>query len=135
VTVIGPALSSREDSTSVGLQYLFKNKIAPNPFMEMFFEKDVEFALVDVADVAEAVYQAATTTDLHGKNYLLSSESWHISDITRMLNGQTTVGNSRLVYSNAAAIRDLGLVFQPAIVPLRKYSGIDTATTQLINQP
>ena len=34
VGVMGKALSQREDSTSMGLQYLFKNKIAPNPFIQ-----------------------------------------------------------------------------------------------------
>jgi len=35
VGVMGMAMSKREDSTSMGLQFLFKNKIAPNPFIQM----------------------------------------------------------------------------------------------------
>ena len=70
VGVLGMAMSKREDSTSMGLQYLFKNRIAPNPFLEMLYEKDVYWANVDVEDVAAAVYQAAIRPNLHGKNYL-----------------------------------------------------------------
>jgi nucleoside-diphosphate-sugar epimerase len=32
VGVMGKSLSNRQDSTSTGIQFLFKNKIAPNPF-------------------------------------------------------------------------------------------------------
>ena len=75
VAVMGKALSNREDSTSVGLQFLFKNKIAPNPFIEMLYEQDVTFAMVDVADVAESAYKAYIIKGNHGKNYLISSDS------------------------------------------------------------
>ena len=88
--VIGNHLSERTDSTSVGMQYLIKNKIAPNPFVEMLFATDTMFSMVDVRDVAEAVFQAATTKGLHGKNYLIANESYTISDISLMLNNQAT---------------------------------------------
>ena len=84
--VIGKALSDRQDSTSGGMQYLIKNKIAPNPFVEALFQFDIPFAMVDVKDVAECIYLAATKPGLHGKNYLLTSESWPVSDISLMLN-------------------------------------------------
>jgi dihydroflavonol-4-reductase len=74
VFVTGSPLSSREDSTSMGLQYLFKNQIKPNPFVEFLFDTDVPFAMVDVRDVAEGIFKAATVKGLHGKNYLLSGE-------------------------------------------------------------
>jgi dihydroflavonol-4-reductase len=122
VGVMGKSLSTRQDSTSTGLQFLFKNKIAPNPFFQMFYEKDIYFAMVDVADVAEAIYKAATTKNIHGKNYLLSSESYRISDITLMLNNQSPSGNSRIIYSNGLARKDLGIKFKPASVPLNSYS-------------
>lgn len=119
--VTGKSLSNRQDSTSTGLQFLLKNKIAPNPFVEMLFQQDLEFALVDVADVAESVFKAATKKGLHGKNYLLTSESWKISDISLMLNKQQPVGKPRLVYSNEAATKNLGIHFKPASVPLNKF--------------
>lgn len=122
VGVMGKALSQREDSTSMGLQFLFKNKIAPNPFIQMFYDNDIEFALVDVADVAEAVYKAATTNETHGKNYLLSSESYKVSDITLMLNNQEPVGQPVIVYKNDLAIKDLGIEFNPAKIPLNQFS-------------
>lgn len=65
VGVMGNQLSGREDSTSMGVQFLFKNKLAPNPFIQMFYDQDVYWALVDVADVAESVYKAATLKNLH----------------------------------------------------------------------
>ncbi len=120
--VMGKPLSDRDDSTSVGLQYLFKNKIAPNPFVQMMFDYDVEMAIVSVSDVAEGIFRAATTAGLHGRNYLLNSESYKISDLTLMLNGKAPAGAARMVYSNALATHELGMVFQPAHVPLHEYA-------------
>lgn len=120
--VTGHSLSGRDDSSSMGMQYLFKNKIAPNPFVEMMFANNVEFAIVSVADVAEGIFRAATTAGLHGRNYLLTGESYTLSDITLMLNGQSPVNAARTVYSNAAATQDLGIHFQPAHVPLNKWA-------------
>ncbi|MFU8860280.1 MAG: NAD-dependent epimerase/dehydratase family protein [Cyclonatronaceae bacterium] len=122
VGVMGPALSNREDSTSVGLQYLFKNRIAPNPFVQMLYDNDMEFAIVDVRDVAEAIYKAATIGGLHGKNYYLSNESWKVSDISRMLNNEPVHEKPRFVYSGKNAERDLGIAFRPASVSFHDYA-------------
>jgi nucleoside-diphosphate-sugar epimerase len=119
--VVGKPLSDRQDSTSVGLQFLIKNKLTPNPFIEMLFQQDVEFALVDVNDVADSVFKAATINELHGKNYLLSSESWKMSDISLMLNKQQPEGESRIVYSSELATKDLGVKFNPARIPLSQF--------------
>lgn len=123
VFVTGQSLSGRDDSSSMGFQYLFKNKLAPNPFVEMMFANNVDFAMVSVADVAEGIFRAATTSGLHGRNYLLAGGSHSVSDITRMLNGQEPVNAARAVYSNAAATQDLGMQFQPAHIPLSEYAG------------
>ena len=122
VTVIGKALSKREDSTSVGLQQVIKSGTAPDVFMQTLFDDDVEFALVDVKDVAEAVYQAAIKKGNHAKNYLLTSESWRISDISRMLNHKKPNGKPRTVYSNKLAKRELGVDFKPVNEPLKLFS-------------
>ncbi|MBK8504304.1 MAG: NAD-dependent epimerase/dehydratase family protein [Saprospiraceae bacterium] len=122
VGVMGKALSQRQDSTSMGLQFLFKNKIAPNPFIQMFYDNDIAFALVDVEDVAEGVYKAATIKGIHGRNYLLSSESYKVSDITLMLNNQEPMGQPTMVYSNDLATKELGINFNPAKVPLNRFS-------------
>ena len=122
VGVMGKSLSARQDSTSTGLQFLFKNKIAPNPFVELLYNMDVYFAVVDVADVSEAIYKAATTKILHGKNYLLSSESYRVSDVSLMLNNQAPIGKPKLFYSNVLAKKDLGISFKPAFMPLNAYS-------------
>ncbi len=122
VGVMGKALSQRQDSTSMGLQYLFKNKIAPNPFFQMFYDNNIYFALVDVADVAEGVYKAATTTGIHGRNYLLTSESYQVSDINLMLNNQEPEGKPKIIYSNALAKKELGINFKPAQIPLNQFS-------------
>lgn len=122
VFVVGKSLSQREDSTSSGMQFLFKNKIAPNPFVQMLYDNDVEFAVVDVENVAEGIYSACTKTGLHGKNYFLTSESWKVSDISAMLNHQKPAGKARIVYQNDAAKRDLGVEFNPAIIPLARFS-------------
>jgi len=120
VMVMGKALSNREDSTSTGLQYLFKNRIAPNPFIEMLYENDTEFALVAVRDVARGVFKAATTSGLHGENYLLSSESYPVSDIGLMLNNKAPKNKAKIIYQNAKAARKLGIPFQPALRFLQK---------------
>lgn len=122
VGVMGKALSQREDSTSMGLQFLFKNKIAPNPFIQMFYDNNIDFAIVDVEDVARGVHKAATTKGIHGRNYLLSSESYKVSDITLMLNNQEPEGKPKIVYSNDLAKKELGINFKPAKVPLNQFS-------------
>ena len=122
VGVMGKALSQREDSTSAGLQFLFKNKIAPNPFIQMFYDKNIAFALVDVEDVAEGVYNASMKKGNHGQNYLLTSESYRVSDITLMLNHQKPEGKPVIVYRNDLAKNELGMDFKPARVPLNNYS-------------
>lgn len=122
VGVMGNQLSGREDSTSMGVQFLFKNKLAPNPFIQMIYDQDVYWALVDVADIAEAIYKAATLNNLHGKHYLLTSESWRVSDISLMLNGKEPAGQPKTVYSNALATQELGVHFKPARVPLNQYA-------------
>ncbi len=109
--VIGNPLSERPDSTSMGMQYLIKNKIAPNPFVEMLFATDTMFSMVDVRDVAEAVFQAATTNGLHGKNYLIANESYKVSDISLMLNNQLPLNELALVYDSSLAKKDLGIAF------------------------
>lgn len=119
--VVGQPLSARQDSTSAGLQYLLKNKLAPDPFVEMLYEQNVEFALVDVNDVAESVYRSATSSGLHGKNYLLTSESWPVSDISLMLNNQKPEGSANIVYSNKLATQQLGVNFKPASIPLGQF--------------
>jgi nucleoside-diphosphate-sugar epimerase len=122
VGVMGKSLSTRQDSTSTGLQFLFKNKIAPNPFIEMLYNNNVYFAVVDVADVSEAIYKAAITKYIHGKNYLLSSESYRVSDVTLMLNNQPPIGKPKIFYSNELVKKDLGVNFKPAMLPLNGYS-------------
>ena len=121
VAVMGKSLSQREDSTSSGLQFLFKNKIAPNPFVQMLFDTDTEFAIVDVKDVANGIYSASTKKDLHGKNYLLSSGSWKVSDTTKMLNNEKPNGHAKVVYKNDKAKQELGIEFNQAIVPLNEF--------------
>lgn len=120
--VMGPALSGRDDSTSMGLQYLFKHKIAPNPFVQMLFDTDTEFAIVDVRDVAEGIYRAATTDELHGQQFYLSNESWKVSDITRMLNNEPVFHKPRFVYSGKKAEQELGISYKPAHVSFSDYA-------------
>jgi dihydroflavonol-4-reductase len=109
--VIGNPLSGRKDSTSMGMQYLIKNKIPANPFIEMLFATDAMFSMIDVRDVAEAIYQAAITKGIHGKNYLIANESYTVSDISRMLNRQEPVAGPAIIYDSALAKKDLGIAF------------------------
>ena len=122
VGVMGKSLSNREDSTSTGLQFLFKNKIAPNPFVQMLYDTNAEMAIVDVEDVAEAVFKVATTSGLHGKNYLLSSESYSVSDIGLMLNQKAPKNIASIIYENTLAMTDLGMKFRPVQETLHNYS-------------
>jgi dihydroflavonol-4-reductase len=118
VNVVGKSLSKRQDSTSTGIQYLFKNKFAPNPIIQKFYDDDLYWAVVDVEDIAEAVYKAAIAKNIHGKNYLLSSESYRVSDVILMLNNQSPLGNPKIVYRNDLVKNDLGVNFKPATTPL-----------------
>lgn len=122
VGVMGKSLSSREDSTSTGLQFLFKNKIAPNPFVQMLYDTNAVFAIVDVQDVAEAIFKAATISGLHGKNYLLSSESYPVSDLSLMLNHESPKNNASIIYQNDLARKDLKMKFGPVQETLNNYS-------------
>lgn len=121
VFVTGKSLSARQDSTSTGMQYLFKNKIAPDPFVQMMYDNNIDFAMVDVEDVAEAVYRAATKNGLHGKTYLATSESYSISDISLMLNKKDPEAQPRMIYLNDRAKQDLGMKFKTAIESLASY--------------
>ena len=122
--VVGPALSARQDSTSQGFQFVAKNKMAPDDFFAMLWDTDMEWAVVDVLDVADAVFKAATTPGVHGKSYLLSADSWKMSDLNRLLNDQSPAGAPRVTYSAAAATSDLGVTFQSGRVPLGRFAKI-----------
>lgn len=123
VWVIGNGLSNRADSSSTGMQFLFKNKIAPNPFIQMYYDEDVAFAMVDVKDIANAIFKISQTTGLHGKQYLMSNESWKISDISAMLNQKKPAGEPSVFYKNDAVKRDLGVTFRPVREVLSSFSG------------
>ncbi|MCP9770982.1 NAD-dependent epimerase/dehydratase family protein [Lacihabitans sp. LS3-19] len=122
VGVMGKSLSNRQDSTSTGIQFLFKNKIAPNPFIQMLYDMDISWALVDVEDVAEAIYKVVNTKNTQGKNYLLSSENYRISDLTLMLNDKEPIEKPVIVYNCALAMSDLGMEFKPAKASLEAYN-------------
>lgn len=119
--VMGKSLSNREDSTSTGIQFLFKNKIAPNPFIQMFYDIDILLAIVDVKDVAIGVYKAATIQGLHGKNYLLSSESYPVSDVSLMLNNKEPKNAPTTIYQNQMAERELDVSFRSVKSTLNNY--------------
>ena len=122
VTVMGKSMSNRDDSTSSGLQYLIKNKIAPDDFIQALYDNDVSFAIVDVEDVAFATYKTATTMRLHGKDYLLTSETYKISDLNLMLNHQEPKDKASTIYKNDLATADLGIQFKPVKETLNNYS-------------
>ncbi len=122
VFVVGQALSDREDSTSVNLQSIFHSGTAPNDFLQMFFDEDVEFALVGVEDVARAAYEASHKSGLHGQHMLLSSESWPVSDMVRMLKGAKPRGKGLVKYSGAAAEQQLNMKFAPAVEALNAFA-------------
>lgn len=122
VMVMGKAMSNREDSTSVGLQFLIKNKIAPDDFIQALYDNDVPFAIVDVQDVAYATFKTATTRRLHGKNYLLTSETYKVSDMHLMLNNQEPKEKPSIIYKNDLAKKDLVMQFRVVKETLNNYS-------------
>ena len=122
VTVMGKSMSNRDDSTSSGLQYLIKNKIAPDDFIQALYDNDVSFAIVDVEDVAFSIFKAATTKGLHGKDYLLTSETYKISDLNLMLNHQEPSEKPIIIYKNNLAAAELGIQFKPVKETLNNYS-------------
>ncbi|MFN4763175.1 NAD-dependent epimerase/dehydratase family protein [Gillisia sp. Q332] len=122
VMVMGKSLSNREDSTSTGVQFLIKNKIAPDEFFQSLYDNDVPFAVVDVEDVANAVFNAATTKGLHGKDYLLSSQTYRVSDIHEMLNNREPKEEAQVIYKNDLAKSDLKIKFKPVKETLSSFS-------------
>lgn len=122
VAVFGKSLSQRADSTSMGLQYVIKNNLTPNAFIQMLYDIDVEMAVVNVKDVGYSVYKAATISGLHGKNYLLSSESYPISDVGLMLNNKASKNSPKVIYQNQKAVQDLGITFQSVKETLKQYN-------------
>lgn len=121
VMVMGKAMSAREDSTSSGLQYLIKNKIAPDDFIQTLYDNDVPFAIVDVDDVAQAIFKVATTKGLHGKDYLLTCETYKVSDVHLMLNHKEPEEQASIVYKNDLAKKDLGMQFKSVKETLNNY--------------
>ena len=108
--VVGNSLSNVNIS-SVRMQYLIKNKLSPNPFLKMLCANDAVVSMIDVRDVAEAVFQSATTKGIHGKNYIIANESYKVSDISLMLNKQTPLAEPAIIYDSALAKKDLGVAF------------------------
>ncbi|MBZ9728651.1 NAD-dependent epimerase/dehydratase family protein [Salegentibacter sp. JZCK2] len=122
VMVMGKSLSTREDSTSTGIQFLIKNKIAPDDFIQTLYDNNVPFAVVDVEDVATATFSVATKKGLHGKDYLLTSETYKVWDIHQMLNHLEPKEKALIVYKNDLARMDLGIQFRPVRETLSNYS-------------
>ncbi|NEN22163.1 NAD-dependent epimerase/dehydratase family protein [Cryomorpha ignava] len=122
VLVMGNSLSKREDSTSTALQFLIKNHIAPNDFIQGMYDSDMALSIVDVEDVADAIYKAANTNGIHGKNYLLVSETYPVSDVRSMLNKLKPKNNPRIVYQNELAKTDLKVRFKPVMETLNNYA-------------
>ncbi len=120
--VMGKSLSKREDSTSTGIQFLIKNKIAPDDLIKSLYENDVPFAVVDVKDAASATFNAATKKGFHGKDYLLTSETYNVSDIQEMLNHREPKEKAQIIYKNNLAENDLGMQFRPVKETLNSYS-------------
>lgn len=122
VMVMGKSLSEREDSVSTGMQFLIKNQIAPNEFIQGMFDSDIPLAIVDVGDVADSIFKLATTKGTHGKDYLLTSQTYAISDVRAMLNNQAPKNKPQLIYQNNLAQTDLGVRFRPVQETLNSYS-------------
>lgn len=122
VMVMGRSLSTRIDSTSTGVQFLLKNKLAPDDFFKTLYDNDVPFAVVDVEDVANATYNLATKKGVHGKDYLLASETYKVGDIHEMLNHREPKEKPQIVYKNDLAKMELGVQFRPVKETLNRYS-------------
>lgn len=99
-----------------------KNKIAPNSFIQMFYDNDIPMAIADVEDFANAIFKAVTISGLHGKNYLLSSETYAVSDLSLMLNYKMPVNTAHIVYKNQLAVNDLHIKFKPVKENLYNYN-------------
>lgn len=128
VMVMGKSLSKREDSTSTGVQFLIKNKIAPDDFFQALYDNNVPFAVVDVEDVANSTFSLATKKGFHGKNYLLSSETYKVWDIHEMLNHKAPKEKAQIVYKNDLAKKDLGIQFRPVKETLSSYAETEKQT-------
>lgn len=86
------------------------------------YDNDVPLTIVDVEDVAQAIFNAATTKGLHGKDYLLTSETYRISDVNLMLNNLAPKEEGMIIYQNKLAKDELGIEFRPVRQTLAAYS-------------
>jgi nucleoside-diphosphate-sugar epimerase len=119
-SVVGKQLSGRNDSTTAGFQHLVKNGSAPNAYFEMLYAANPYLALIAVEDVASSIYAATTRKGNHGANFLLSSESYRISDMQLLLNGKEAVDEPIKVYANDLAEERLDLKIQPMEAVLKR---------------
>lgn len=67
----------------------------------------------------DSAFAATTRPGNHGLNLLLSSESYRISDMQRLLNGQPAVKPPLQVYASDLAEERLGVTMQPVAAVLQ----------------
>ena len=120
--VCGAPLSNREDSVSSSLQQVLKHKLKAGEFVQFLIDADIPLAIVDVRDVAEAVYRLAVTKGLHGKNYLLCSETWRVSDVNLMLENKTPRSPLQPTYLSEQIKSDLSIYFRPVSETFRYFN-------------
>ncbi|WP_149239721.1 NAD-dependent epimerase/dehydratase family protein [Dyadobacter sp. 32] len=97
--VIGNVTPCLQDQAMGGSGLLFKNKIA-DPFVQMLYDMNLPVVVMDAETIAEAVYKTAISSGLHGKNFLLSGETFTVSDLSRMVNQQEPVQEGNVIYLN-----------------------------------
>lgn len=129
--VVGNPLSGRDSSTSVRVQNILKRNPVPFIFPDKMYDDTAKLAMVTISDVAKAVFKAAQSNGLHGGNFILSSESWKISDISLMLNNRLPAGKPTALYCNEMASRALGMTFKPVNKALRKFGSLKPATVNI----
>ena len=99
-----------------------KHKLKAGEFVQFLIDADIPLAIVDVRDVAEAVYRLAVTKGLHGKNYLLCSETWRVSDVNLMLENKTPRSPLQPTYLSEQIKSDLSIYFRPVSETFRYFN-------------
>lgn len=67
VEVKNQLLSNSADSTSLGLQFLFRKKITPDPFFQKLLGRQVIGGLTNIEELPESVYQATNAMETGNK--------------------------------------------------------------------
>jgi len=80
--------------SQLACNFFLKIKLPQSIIWKCLYNNNVYFAVVDVADVSEAIYKAAITKIFMEKLFIVK-RNYRVSDVTLMLNNQPPIGKPK----------------------------------------